>query len=227
MEDKFFLIYTAPFPPKNVVSGSVGVTWISISWDSPSMDGNIVGYIVTAATEGGNVSVTVSGSETEVNVTGLQPATVYTLTVVSVSDHEEISAPSVSVIVTTLARLGTHTLIHIISNVLSNPFSHTAPLPPENIVSESIGVTWMTISWDNPSIEVNIINYIVTVASKGANISVTVSGSETEVNVTGLQPASEYTLTVVSVSDDGQISSPSVPLIVMTLARPGTNKLHI
>ena len=106
-------------------------------------------------------------------------------------------------------------------------FSYAVPLPPENIVSESIGVTWITISWDNPSIEVNIVRYIVTVASKGANISVTLSGSETEVNVTGLQSATEYTLTVVSVSDDGQMSSPSVPLIFMTLARPGTNKLHI
>ena len=184
------------------------------------MDENIVSYIVTAASEGGDVNVTVSGSEMEVNVTGLQPGTDYTLTVVSVSDLGKMSSPSVSLIVTTLARPGTHTLIYIITNVLANPVIYTAPLPP-NIVSESIGVTWITISWDNPSIEVNIVSYIVTPASKSTNISVTVSGSETEVNVTGLQPATEYTLTIVSVSDDGQMSVPSVTLIVMTLARPG------
>ena len=105
-----------------MVPEEVGVTWISISWESPSIDGNIVSYIVTAASEGGDVNVTVSGSETELNVTGLQSGTDYTLTVVSVSDHGEISVPSVPFIVTTLARPGTHTLIYIITNVLSNPF---------------------------------------------------------------------------------------------------------
>ena len=71
-----------------------------------------------------------------------------------------------------------------------------------------------TVPWDY---------YYVTAASKGGNVSVTVSGSETEVNVTGLQPGTEYTLTVVSVSDHGQIRSPRVSLVVTTLARPGTH----
>ena len=57
------LSYTAPPPPENEVSEEVGVTWITISWDSPSIDGNIVNYIVTAASEGDDVSVTVSGSK--------------------------------------------------------------------------------------------------------------------------------------------------------------------
>ena len=70
------------------------------------MDGNIFSYIVTAASEGGNVSITVSGSETDVNVTGLQPATEHTLIVVSVSDRGEMSVPSVPLTVMTLARLG-------------------------------------------------------------------------------------------------------------------------
>ena len=89
------------------------------------------------------------------------------------------------------------------------------------MVSEVVGVTWITISWDSPSIDENIVSYIVTAASEGGNVNVTVSGSETEVNVTGLQPATEYILTVVSFSDRGEISAPSVPFIVMTLARPG------
>ena len=98
----------------------------------------------------------------------------------------------------------------------------TAPSPPENVVSGSVGVTWITIFWDSLSVNINIVSYIVTAASESGDISVTVSGSETEVNVTGLQPRTEYTLTVVSVSDRDEISAPSFPVISMTLARPGT-----
>ena len=90
------------------------------------------------------------------------------------------------------------------------------------MVSESVGVTWITLSWNSPSMDGNIVSYIVTAASEGGDVSVTVSGSETEVNVTGLQPETEYILTVVSVSDRGEISASSVPVISMTLAKPGT-----
>ena len=76
-----------------MVVDSVGATWITISWDSGSVDEGITGYIVTAAVESGDVSVTVDGSETSANVTGLQPETEYTLTVISVRDGEE-SLPS-------------------------------------------------------------------------------------------------------------------------------------
>ena len=68
----------------------------------------------------------------------------------------------------------------------------------------------------------NIVSYIVTASSEGGDVNVTVSGSETEVNVTGLQAETEYILTVVSVSDHGKISASSVPVISMTLAKPGT-----
>ena len=92
------------------------------------------------------------------------------------------------------------------------------------MVSEEVGVTWISISWDSPSVDINIFSYIVTAASESDEVTVTVNGSETEVNVTRLQPTTEYTLTVISVSDHGEMSVPSVPLIVMTLARPG---IHI
>ena len=92
-----------------MVVDSVGATWISISWDSGSVDKGITGYIVTAAVESGDVSVTVDGSETSANVTGLQPETEYTLTVISVRDGEE-SPPSDAISVTTLPRPGKYRL---------------------------------------------------------------------------------------------------------------------
>ena len=90
-----------------MVVDSVGATWITISWDSGSVDEGITGYIVTAAVESGDVSVTVDGSETSANVTGLQPETEYTLTVISVRDGEE-SLPSDPILGKTLGiQIGT------------------------------------------------------------------------------------------------------------------------
>jgi len=49
----------------------------------------------------------------------------------------------------------------------------------------------------------------------------TVDGSESSANVTGLLPGTEYTLRVVAVTMDGQISPPSVAIVVSTTV-PGT-----
>ena len=95
------------------------------------------------------------------------------------------------------------------------------------MVSEEVGVTWISISWDSPSVDIVIVNYIVTAASESDEVSVTVSGSERELNVTGLQPGTEYTITVVSASNDGELSSSSVPLIAMTFSRPGELTIRI
>ena len=104
---------------------------------------------------------------------------------------------------------------------------HAAPSPPEDVVSEEVGVTWIYISWDSPSVDIVIVSYIVTAASESDEVIFSVTGSERELNVTGLQPGTEYTLTVVSTSDEGELSSPSIPLIATTFARLGELTIRI
>ena len=62
----------------------------------------------------------------------------------------------------------------------------------------------------------DIAGYIVTAVSDNGSVSIMVDGSTTEVNITELIPGTEYTLTVVSVSISGDMSSPSDPLVVKT-----------
>ena len=88
------------------------------------------------------------------------------------------------------------------------------------MVSAGIGATWIAILWDS-SMNAGIVSYIVTAAGGDAEVSVMVNGSKTEVNVTELEPLTEYTLTVVSSSASGDMSPPSDPLTIITLARPG------
>ena len=60
---------------------------------------------------------------------------------------------------------------------------------------------------------------MITVGRRGTNV--TVDGSESSMNVTGLLPGTEYTLRVVAVAVDGQISPPSSAITVSTTV-PGT-----
>ena len=88
----------------------------------------------------------------------------------------------------------------------------------------SVGSTWIVVSWQQDPL---IDRYIITVSVGDGEIhvSVVVSGSESRTNVTGLLPSTEYTIVMVAVTMDGQISLPSAALTVFTAA-PGTKVLQ-
>ena len=90
------------------------------------------------------------------------------------------------------------------------------------MVATNIGVTWIAIAWDSASMNAGLVSYDVTVAGDSSSVSITVDGNKTDVNITGLEPQTEYTLTVVSSSVGGNVSPPSDPLTIITLAKPGT-----
>ena len=115
--------------------------------------------------------------------------------------------------------------IQICINFSNDPSVYTVPSQPENVVSEIVGPTWIVISWDSVSVNMETISYIVTAAKDGGNVSVTVDGSTTRqsVNVTGLQPETEYTITVVALYE--QASPPSDPIVTVTSAKPGKQQL--
>lgn len=78
---------------------------------------------------------------------------------------------------------------------------------------DSFGSTWVVISWQEGT---NIDRYIIMVTPGGRETNVTVDGSESSTNVTGLLPGTKYALRMVAVAVDGQISPPSLALIVLT-----------
>ncbi len=55
----------------------------------------------------------------------------------------------------------------------------------------------------------------------GMEWNVTTDGIQTNINVTGLQPDTQYRVTVVSVTNDGQMSPPSTALVTATNPLPG------
>ena len=106
--------------------------------------------------------------------------------------------------------------INYTHHTTSCQFSHTPIVPPapESLMKESVGISWIAISWQQTS--TNIMQYIVMISGGGKQVNTTVDGSTTIVNVTELQPNTEYMLSVIAVAKSGIMSAPSIALIVET-----------
>ena len=83
-----------------------------------------------------------------------------------------------------------------------------------DISIEGVGPTWIYLDWFQPSAGLGnppLSGHVVTVQEVGAEEEERrFEGSSAEANVTGLQPGTEYTFSVVAVSEfrDVQASSP-------------------
>lgn len=77
--------------------------------------------------------------------------------------------------------------------------------------------TWIVISWQSGSESQEIVQHEVLFEGGGETRMEVVSGVQLMVNITELEPGTEYTFTITSENSDGQKSSPSESLIVLTL----------
>ena len=87
--------------------------------------------------------------------------------------------------------------------------STAPPGQPCTVAVESIGATWVLICWNSPFIAESPISHyeIIARASNAdvAMVTVTTANSSTYFNVTGLLPGTSYELTVVAVSQGGDV----------------------
>ena len=91
--------------------------------------------------------------------------------------------------------------------------------PPENLVLESAGVSWIVVSWSLFPGDVPTSSQVILVSGGGTERNITLEGNGTSVNVTGLQSGTEYSFRVIAISSDGQTSTPSA---VLTASTAGT-----
>ena len=84
--------------------------------------------------------------------------------------------------------------------------STAPPGQPHNIACESIGATWIHISWDPPVMADSLIShYEITARTDIAMVTVITANNNTFFNITGLLPGTTYDLTVVAVSQGGDV----------------------
>ena len=80
-----------------------------------------------------------------------------------------------------------------------------------------MGASWILLSWEfNDAGE----SYIVVVSDGDKKVNYTVDSTHNSLNITGLKGNTEYNLSVIAVTNDGQTSSPSAILAAVT-AVPG------
>ena len=93
---------------------------------------------------------------------------------------------------------------------------------------ESAGVSWIVLSWSLIPGDVLITAQIIFVNNGGGiEGNITLEGSVTSINVTDLQPGTEYSFRVIAVASDGQTSAPSVLFTASTSELEGISTCNL
>ncbi len=176
----------SPSAPTNLTSDNITETSFTLAWTASSDNVGVTGYDVYC---NGKLANTVT--ETSVILSGLAPATVYTMTIRAKDGAGNFSSPSNSLDVKTT---DTH-----------------APTPPASLVADDLTETSFTLSWSASSDNVGVTGYMVFM--DGTQIT-TVTGLSAEIS--GLTVWTTYNMTVKAVDAAGNTSDPSVVLSVKT-----------
>jgi len=186
-----------PATPGNISGQAISSTQINLNW---SASAGAVGYAIYR--NGNEIGTTPNTSYSD---TGLSPSTRYSYYVFAynaVGNKGQQSAPSTTISVVTKAA------------------QTTTPTAPANISAKAVSASQINLNW---SASTGATGYAV--YRNGAEIATTGSGSSTSPTnyvSSGLSPSTRYSYYVVAYNSNGQRSSPSTTLSVVTQSAPTT-----
>ena len=82
-------------------------------------------------------------------------------------------------------------------------------------------MSWIVLSWSLIPGDILITSQIILLSGGGIERNITVEGNGTSLNVTDLQPGTEYSFRVIAVASNGQTSPPSVSFSATTVVVKG------
>lgn len=184
----------APTAPINVVASNISTNSFVLSWTASTDNVGVTSYDIY---RNGILAGTVSGSTTTFNVNGLKAATLYTVTIKAKDAAGNISAASTPINVTT-----------------KNIIDTEKPSTPFNLKATNVTTTSFTLSWAAATDNVAVTKYLI---YQNAKLIATVAGNITSQSITGLIANTTYAMIVRAEDAAGNLSSPSLPLLVKTL----------
>jgi chitodextrinase len=184
---------TAPAAPTGLVASALGTTTFTLSWNAASDDVAVTGYDVYR-----NGTLVGSSATLSYAVTGLSPGTAYNMTVKAKDAANNVSAASATLAVTT---------VH----------DTQAPTVPSGLIASSLATTGFTLSWNAASDNIAVTGYNIFQDGVQIGTSATLSYA-----VSGLTPATVYSMTVKARDAAGNVSAASTALPVTTLTPPDT-----
>ena len=188
----------APSVPAGVAASDVTQTGAKITWTASTDNVGVAGYNVYLGESKVNTSpVTV----TEYDLTGLTANTEYTVTVSAVDAAGNESARSEAATFTTLEA--------------EEEKDNEAPSVPAGVTASDVTQTGAKITWTASADNVGVAGYNVYVDETKVNTDKLVEGLELE--LTGLAPETEYTVTVSAVDAAGNESGRSAAFTFTTL----------
>lgn len=186
-----------PTAPTGLTASNTTMTTTDLSWTASTDNVGVTGYDVY---EG--VAVIGSTATTSFNVTGLAPSTNYSFSVVAKDAAGNESAASAPLVVTTLD-------------------DTESPTAPTNLVASNTTSTTTDLAWTASTDNVGVTEYDVY-----EGVAVIGSTASTSFNVTGLDPLTNYSFSVVAKDAAGNESGASNIVNITTLSGSSSTVLH-
>jgi chitodextrinase len=181
----------APSIPTTLAANAITQNTFTLNWTASTDNVGVVSYEVFR----NEVSVGSTGSTT-INVSGLIPSTVYSMTVIAKDAAGNVSKVSVALSVTTLAP------------------DTQAPTVPTGLASSNITNNGFTLSWTASTDNIGVVSYEI--FRDGVSVGTTTTA--TTINITGLTASTAYSMRVVAKDAAANASAQSAVLSVTTLA---------
>ena len=195
-------LYVAPTAPSSLTTSNVTAGAVTLSWIDPATTGSgIQNYTITETPSVSTLTVAepgttpTLGSPVTKTVTGLDPNTAYTFSVVANSTDGQSGAAA----------------------TVSATTKYLAPGAPTAVVASNARLTTVDLAWTAPTqVGSGIQNYTITYPGQLAPQTVT----GTSATIAGLNPNTSYTFTVVANATDGQVSSSASSNTITTASTP-------
>lgn len=187
---------TPPTAPANLAVSNVTSTSALLRWDASTDNVGVTGYKIY---RGSTLAASTNGSTLTYTLAGLTPSTSYSYSVRAVDAAGNQSASSNVVTFTTLP---------------PQP-DKEPPAAPSSLTASAITSSSVTLTWNASMDNIGVAGYRI---YNGTALAGTTSGLN--YTVSGLQPETSYTFTVVAFDAAGNVSPPSSALNVTTAPAP-------